>query len=405
MMKRIVIFLLLISLFASQGYGQDNPQKKLFEIYGLVMTDIGYNFNQINPDWYDVVRPIKLPAYKNEYGTDGNVYFSVRQSTFGMKGYVPTKLGEIYTIFEFDVFGTGKNAGQIAFHLRKAYAELGRLGVGQHWSNFVDFSIFPNCLEYWGPNGMALCPNIFIRFIPIKGRTHLYISLEKPGATADQGVYQDHIELQNVKMHLPFPDLTAEYHRVFKFGYIELAGLLKYIGWKNLSDTAKYDLKDYAIGWGFNLTSNVNFTKKTVGKFGVVFGDGIENYMNDAPTDIGIQNNFSDTLHPIKGVALPCLGISAFIDHNWSQKFSSSIGYSLVKITNSDGQKPDAFKLGHYALANLLYYPVAGVMAGVELQFSTRENYLDGWKTQMWKLQFSFRYNFGHIFYQKEKPD
>ena len=339
-MVRKSVFCFVFLLVFSAVHGQDNPQKKLFEIYGWGMTDIGYNFNQINPDWYDVVRPIKLPAYENEFGSDGNVYFSVRQTTFGIKGYVPTKFGELYTIFEFDVFGMGKNAGQVAFHLKRAYAELGWLGVGQHWSNFVDFGIFPNCVEYWGPNGMALFPNIFIRFIPIKGPTHLYISLERPGASADQGIYDERIELDSIKGHFPVPDLTAEYHREFGFGYVELAGVVRYIGWENTRKAPQYELDDYAIGWGFNLTSRVNITKETVGKFGVVYGEGIENYMNDAPTDIGIQNNFSDTIQPIIGVPLPCLGVSAFIDQQWSDKFSSSIGYSVVSITNSDAQKP-----------------------------------------------------------------
>src|SRR5205814_2771670 len=36
-------------------------QDTKFEVYGYVMTDAGYNFNQIQSDWFDVVRPTKLP--------------------------------------------------------------------------------------------------------------------------------------------------------------------------------------------------------------------------------------------------------------------------------------------------------------------------------------------------------
>ena len=39
------------------------------------MTDAGYNANQIHPDWFDVVRPTKLPSIEGEYGSDGNAYF------------------------------------------------------------------------------------------------------------------------------------------------------------------------------------------------------------------------------------------------------------------------------------------------------------------------------------------
>src|SRR4051812_21006983 len=60
------------------------------EIYGFTQADAGYNFNQIDPNWFDVVRPSKLPSFKNEFGTNGNVYFSVRQTRFGVKNYVNT---------------------------------------------------------------------------------------------------------------------------------------------------------------------------------------------------------------------------------------------------------------------------------------------------------------------------
>ena len=284
-----IVFLMV--MYNSPAQKQELP--KSFEIYGLVMTDVGYNFNQINPDYYDVIRPSQLPSYKNQYGTDGNVYFSVRQSSFGVKGYFPTRMGELKTIFEFDLFGLGKNAGQTAFHFRKAFAELGHFGAGQHWSLFVDFDIFPDCLDYWGPNGMALLPNIQVRWMPIMGETRLYIALERPGFSVDQGIYADRIELSGVEARFPVPDLTAEYRYARKFGYVELAGLLRYTEWEDLNEDA-YNLSGNAIGWGINLTSRLNMTKSLTGKFGVVLGKGIENYMNDGPIDIGVENNFSD---------------------------------------------------------------------------------------------------------------
>lgn len=84
---------------------QDESKQRTLEIYGYVMTDIGYNFGQTDPAWVDVLRTSKLPAYKDQWGTDGNVYFSVRQTMFGIKSFNRTTLGELKTIFEFDLFG------------------------------------------------------------------------------------------------------------------------------------------------------------------------------------------------------------------------------------------------------------------------------------------------------------
>ena len=61
---------LLILLFPVFSFAQDN--KNSFEIYGYDQTDVGYNFNTIDPDWFDVMRPTKLPTYKNEFGPAGN---------------------------------------------------------------------------------------------------------------------------------------------------------------------------------------------------------------------------------------------------------------------------------------------------------------------------------------------
>jgi DcaP outer membrane protein len=157
------------------------------------------------------------------------------------------------------------------------------------------------------------------------------------------------------------------------------------------------------LGWGLNLSTNLNLGKSTVFRGQYVIGESIQNYMNDAPADIGIKNNFSDPSKPILGVPLPVQGLVAFIDHNWSSKLSTSIGYSSVSIDNSNGSEDDAFKTGQYAIVNLLYTPVERVMMGVEMQYGKRTNFRDGFTSDIVKMQFSFKYNFSHMFYKEAK--
>ncbi|MDI3318326.1 DcaP family trimeric outer membrane transporter [Pinibacter soli] len=397
--SRLLLLFTTLLLICCRLSAQDEKQKSM-EIYGAIMTDAGYNFNQIQPDWYDVIRTTKLPSYKNQYGTNGNVYFSVRQTRLGFKNYFPTALGELKTTFEFEMFGTGVDAGQTTLRLRHAYAELGKFGVGQYWSPFMDIDIFPNTLEYWGPVGMPLFRNIQIRYMPIQGDDKLTFALERPGASADQGQYAGRVELQGVNPRFPVPDFSAEYRKAFKWGYVELAGILRYIKWEDQNND-QYNLSGDAVGWGLNLTSNIKAGKNTTFRLGVVYGEGIENYMNDAPVDIGIKNNLSNPVTPVLGKALPVFGVTAFVDHNWNEKFSSSLGYSSEDITNSDAQGPSEFHMGQYAIGNLLWYPAKNVMAGVELQWGRRENNSDGFSSTITKLQFSFKYNFSQAFYRK----
>jgi DcaP outer membrane protein len=368
--------------------------KPRMDIYGFAMVDTGYDFKQVDPDWFDVLRPTKLPSFANEFGEDGNFYAGVRQSRLGVKGYLPTSLGEIKTIFEFELFGTGVDAGQTTFRLRHAWGELGQFGAGQTWSPFMDPDVFPNSIEYWGPNGMVFFRNVQVRWMPMQGENELFIALERPGASADQGKFEDRVELQGIKGHFPAPDLSVHFKKSGDWGHVQLAGIVRYISWIDQQQD-EFDLAGHTVGWGVNASSNVKLGKTGTLRLSVVYGEGVENYMNDAPVDIGIKTNFGNNpRRPILGEPLPVLGIVAFYDFNWSDRFSSALGYSRVDIDNSDGQLPSAFNTGQYALANLLYYPVKNLMAGLEFQWGRRENFLDGFSVDDYRIQFSARYNF-----------
>jgi hypothetical protein len=368
--------------------------KTRLEISGAAMLDMGYDFEKNDPQWFDVMRPVKLPAFEDEFGRDRRFYSGVRQSRLSVRSYTPTDLGELKTIFEFELFGTGVDAGQTTFRLRHAWGELGQIGAGQTWSVFMDPDVFPNSIEYWGPNGMVFFRNVQLRWTPWSDSAgySFAVALERPGASADQGEFASRIELQNILGRFPAPDITAHYRHARDWGHVQVAGIVRWMRWDDILDDA-FDLSGGATGWGINVSSNLKFAKH-VARLQVVYGEGIENYFNDAPVDVGIQRNSSNRRTPILGEALPALGIVAFIDLNWSDRWTSTAGYSMVDITNSDGQSADAFHKGHYALGNILYYPIKNVFLGPELQWGKRENFADGFTSDDWRIQFSVKWNF-----------
>jgi hypothetical protein len=377
--------------------GEQTEPARTVDFYGFVMLDSGYDFGTNDPNWFDVMRPTKLPAFAGEFAPSGKTYWGVRQTRFGVKTFTPTDLGNLKTIFEFELFGTGVDAGQTTFRLRQAYGELGHFGAGQTWSPFMDIDVFPNSLEYWGPNGMVFFRNVQVRWMPLQGDNSVTIALERPGATADQGTYAGHIELANVVPQFKWPDLSGNARFTRKWGYLQIGGILRKIAWVD-TQPVPFNLSGTAIGWGVSVSSNLNFTKKDVGKFQVVYGEGIENYMNDAPVDIGIRNTFSNTISPIKGVPLPVLGVVSFLDHTWSSRFTTSVGFSMVNIENSDAQLPNAFHQGYYALGNLLYHPLKRVTIGGEFQFGRRVNFQDAFNVNDYRMQFSFKYDWSKGF-------
>ncbi|HEY6143263.1 MAG TPA: DcaP family trimeric outer membrane transporter [Flavobacterium sp.] len=410
----LIIFLLSCSLTA-----QNTESDKIMDIFGFVMMDSGYDFGRMNPDWYDTMRPTQiLDKQGNEYQPQGVFYMSVRQTTFGVKNYIETPMGQVKTHFEFDLFGMGKEAGNTAFRLKHAYAELGKFGVGQTNSLFTDTDVYPNIVEFMGPNALPFLRNVQVRYTPIMNANHAFaIAIERPGATADQGEYGTGFVyaniLDNVKPRFSAPDFTAEYRYSDKWGYLELAGILRSLKWEDLN-ADQYNLSGSAIGWGLSLSSRLKLGKSVIYHGAFTIGAGIQNYMNDAEADVGIKRQYDNINAPIKGVTIPMVGIVNYFDINWSQKFSSAIGYSILNNKTTEGQLSTAYKTGQYASVNLMYSPVKNCILGPELQWGMRQNNdfagdpqfnlaaAEGNSGNDVKLQFSFRYIFNSSFYKNK---
>ena len=326
-----------------------------FDIYGSVQADAIVDFRRNDPTWYDVNRPSKLPPDPSAFGRDHHFHMSPRQSRLGVTGNVPTDWGDVETTLEFDMFGVGDDEGQTTFQLLHAWGQWRQFGAGQTTSAFMDMDVFPDILDYWGPNGMVFFRNVQAFWQPLDGDTEMKIAIESPGGTGDKGRFADRVELENVVGRFPVPDLTGHVRFSRNRGYLQIGGALRRIDYDDVLDD-QFDLSGHVVGWGLSVSSNLNIQDDVV-RLQAVYGDGVENYFNDAPVDVGIKTNFGDPIRPVLGEALPAFGLVAFLDHTWSERWTSAAGYSRVHITNSDGQTPLAFRTGQYALANLLSVP------------------------------------------------
>jgi DcaP outer membrane protein len=377
---------------AQQPPAQDRPT---LEIYGFGQADAIVDLEQNNPDWFDVNRPSKLPSFHHEFGSDGRFFLSPRQSRFGAMGTLPTSNGDVTAKFEFDMFGVGRDASLTTIRLRHAYGQWKQIGGGQTNSQFMDVDVFPNTLEYWGPNGMLFFRNVQVFWEPYKnGDSNARIAIENPGASPDLGLLSDRVELQNVKGRFPAPDLTGHYRSGADWGYFQIGGALRYIAWDDLLPNDQFNLAGHVWGWGISASGALKRGTGDVLHLQVIYGEGVENYFNDAPVDVGVRRNPGNVLTPVTGEALRDIGLAVYLDHSWTSQWTSSVGYSRVDIRNSDGQAPNAFHIGQYASGNLLCTPVKNVLMGGELLWGRRENFSDGFTSNDYRLQFSFKYSF-----------
>jgi hypothetical protein len=125
---------------------------------------------------------------------------------------------------------------------------------------------------------------------------------------------------------------------------------------------------------------------------GFVFGAGIANLMNDGGTDLAADG----TLANPEAKAVPLQGFTAYLDHTWNARFSSSVGYSRTQVDNTTLQGPNAFKAGDYASANLLMYPAKNVFFGIEGLWGQREDN-NGDKGTDTRVQVSAHYGFSSL--------
>ena len=369
-------------------------------IYGFVMADAIYDFKRVDPNWDDTLRVSTIPTQSGAYGGDGDFIFGVRQSRLGIKGnYGP----DITFILEAELFGVGGDEGQTTPRLRHAWATYKNFGMGQYWSNFMDIDIFPNTIDYWGPTGMVFYRNQQARYSFPMGEDEFSISIEDPGTALTVGRFRDSDscdfpnpppECESVdstagdllQSYNDLPDFSVRYRNNGDFGHYQVAGMLRKLGYERL-DTGQ---KDDELGWGINTSAGINTWGRDLLKLQVVYGEGIGNYMNDGGIDIAPD---SEDINTAGAEAVELLGVSAYYDHYWNDKWSTSFGWSMTDLDTTAGQHDAEFAKGQIAQINLLHYPADNVLLGTEFNWGERED-VNGNTGTDYRIQFSLKVNF-----------
>jgi len=391
------------SVFAQESGNSDVD----FEVYGFAQVDLIVDVDgRMNPDWKDAFRPSKIATPEGQFGTDGETSISVKQSRLGAKGSGEAGGRQWEGKFEFDLFGVGSDAGQTTFRLRHAYGKWGPILGGQTNSLFMDGDIFPNVIDYWGPNGMVFLrtPQVRVTFVDNGGIT-VAAAVEHAGNDIDAGGIRliDESLAGSIKGKNELPDLTAAVRYGGDWGHVRLGGILRDITYETPGEPDSRPKGD-DLGWGLNATGSFKLADMATFRGGVVYGEGIASYMNDGGMDLAPSvSPVADppVLPPPPGTrvlivdaeAVPLLGVSAYFDLSWTKELTSSLGYSQVEVDNTNFQTGDTFKRARYASANLLWSPIPRVLTGAEVLWGDRKN-LNGESGEAVRMQFSFKVSF-----------
>jgi len=373
---------------------KDEPAR--MEVSGKVQLDLIQDFNKVDPKWNTTLRPSTIPincpgpgafGFDPGCGKNGETVFSVRQTAISFKGFVPTQAGQLKTDLSLDLFNVG--GANTGFRLLHAWAEIGAFGVGQYETLFMNLDLFPNTIDYWGPSGMIFVRNPQVRYTPYRtDSARLAFSLEAPNSAVDTGKFALAGLGTGITGWTKYPDLVGKYSMNGGWGFFDLGGLVRSVGYKNTT-AADGEPSGAKTGWGVTADGAVNVFGKDRVVTQVTYGEGIASYFNDGGVDLApAGGGVGSGAQLVKSI-----GMMLYYDHYWSGQWSSSIGYSQHHQDNTGGQAFNAFKTGSYASTNLLWTPAKNVMWGGELLWGKKEQ-MDGGSGHDTRVQFTGQFKF-----------
>ena len=258
------------------------------------MLDMGVNLKTIHPNWTDTLRVNRLPSFDGQFGEDGSTYAGVRQSRLGVKGFTPDRARASCA--------PRSSSSCSAPASTKARPRSGCVTPMASWARSAPAntgvrSWTSTCSRTRSSTGdrPAWCSSATSRCAGCRFRAtrRLTLAVERPGASGDAGVVADRIELQNVKGRSPMPDFTGEY----RFGGV---ARLRRSGRPARPDEMGRHARRRVRPERQRRRAGASTSARTSNwaparPFGCNWrhGEGIQNYMNDAPVDVGIVRGTS----------------------------------------------------------------------------------------------------------------
>ena len=223
------------------------------------------------------------------------------------------------------MFGVGGDAGQTTIRLRHAWGQWKHIGAGQTNSQFMDVDVFPNVIDYWGPNGMLFFRNVQVFYdvhrTTTSGRRRS--AIEAPGASGDarrlRGPHraaEHQAAFPDAGLHGPRP------HDAQEWGHVQVGGIVRKISYDDTLPNDPFDLSGSVTGWGLSFSSNLKAAKNDVLRLQYVYGARHPELLQRRAGRRRDQEQPRQCGDADRRRALPVQGLVLFIDHNWNEKYT-----------------------------------------------------------------------------------
>ena len=336
------------------------------------------------------------PSFENEFGADGQSFAGVRQTRFGVKAASPTPLRRA----QDDRSSSSCSASASTPARRRsgcgtptassASSAPGRPGARSWTSTCSPTRSSTGARTAWSSSATSRCAGCRSRATPrltfaarAAGRQRRRRQLRRSASSS-----------QDVKARFPLPDLSGEFRLRRRLGLRRGCRGSFATSSGTTSAPTPFDLSGSAIGLGHQPELQRQARQERPQAAGRLRRGHRELHERRARRHRRREQPRQHRDARSRAWRCPSSASSRFIDLNWTEQFTSSVGYSLVDIDNSDGQAPSAFKRGQYALANLLCTPDEERDGRRRAPVGPARQLHDGFSVERLPLQFSFKYNF-----------
>jgi hypothetical protein len=368
---------------ALKGFVPIPGTDSMFKIGGSARIDAITDFhNNGNPNLFI---PSSIPV-QGEPGWDGR-----ERSTLEAKG---TRLSfefrrpvpfddtlRIYT--EYDFFDNSTSSS-MSFRVRHFYGQAWNFLIGQTFSAFMDPDVFPDTVDYQGPNGIVNRRQPQIRYThPIyQGASKVlgFASVEQPDSQIDTSTDEFQPGASTVTR---IPDTVVGLRWEGEAGHLQATGLFREISFETDGGPRKN-----VFGWGASLSGELNVFKDDNFSLQATYGEGVARYIND----LGGEDLDAALDDHGRLVAIPVFAAMGGYTHQWNKQWRSTISGGYVHSDSPDTLGPFALDNTIYASGNLVWHPTSSFRMGLEYLYGRKET-IDGSERDAHRIDFVIRYD------------
>ena len=355
-----------------KGFSRVPNTRVLIKFNAKPRVDATYDNQNSGDDNRFVTARIPVDGDPQE-GGDPVFNINAKASQLRIDVRAPEVPGKPRFYYENDFYGSG--GGEFPFRVRHLYGQFYNVIVGQTYSVFEDPDVWPDTVDYEGPNSATFARRPLIRYQHrFDDAWQLNLGIEQPDSEIDFDPATD--PDASTRNEAPDGGFNVRWENE-DIGHVQFATILRDIG---IDGPVVGDQN--VFGWGLNLSGGFNVFDTDSMQVQATYGEGIFRYVNDDFQNLDAAFDSGGDLE-----ALPYLGLMFGYTHRWNSVWRSTVSYGYVNVDNSSGQDATAYHETHYASLNLVWQIREKLSVGLEELYGRKETNDgsdgDAWRTQL----------------------